>query len=115
MSAFYANPDSFVTYGPDANCTLELCPLDVTIFKYRPSLAANTVFLVFFAIALFIHAYLGFKWRTWVFSSVMALGCLTEVIGYGGRILMWKDPFEFAGFMMQICELHPAPGDCMGC
>ena len=106
MDAFYANPDSFVTYGPDANCTLELCPLDVTIFHYRPSLAANTVFLVFFAIALLIHMALGIKWRTWVFSSVMALGCLSEVIGYGGRILMWKDPFEFAGFMVQICKIR---------
>ena len=97
MDAFYANPDSFVTYGPDANCTLELCPLEVTIFHYRPSLAANTVFLVFFAIALFIHMALGIKWRTWVFSSV---------IGYAGRILMWKDPFEFTGFMVQICKFR---------
>ena len=106
MSAYAANPDSFVTYGPDANCTLQLCPLEVTLFKYRPSLAANTIFLVLFAIAFVIHIVLGIKWRTWVFSSVIALGCLSEVIGYAGRILMWKDPFTFVGFMMQICELH---------
>ena len=105
-AAYAANPEAFVTYGPDANCTLELCPIETSLFQYRPSIAANTVFLVLFAIALLIHILLGVKWRTWVFGSVMALGCLTEVIGYVGRILMWQDPFSFTGFMMQICELH---------
>ena len=74
MSAYAANPDSFIVYGPDANCTLELCPAEASVYQYRPSLAANTSFLVFFAVAFFIHAFLGIKWRTWVFGSVMSLG-----------------------------------------
>lgn len=39
----------------------------------------------------------------------MNLGCVGEVIGYIGRILMWNNPFGEAGFQMQICCLIIAP------
>lgn len=32
----------------------------------------------------------------------MILGCLHEVIGYVGRIVMWNNPWSFAGFIIQI-------------
>ncbi|KAI4251550.1 MAG: hypothetical protein LQ352_004786 [Teloschistes flavicans] len=32
---------NYVVYGPDANCTLALCPAELSVYQYRPSLAAN--------------------------------------------------------------------------
>ena len=29
------------------------------------------------------------------------------MIGYGGRVLMWGNPFSFTGFLMQISECLP--------
>lgn len=95
-------PHGLISYGPDANCTLALCPIDASVFHYQPKLSANVVFLVLFGISLIIHAVQGFRYRTWFFSTVIVCGCLCEVIGYGGRIMLHNNPFSFDGFLMQI-------------
>lgn len=96
--------DNYVVYGPDANCTLALCPASYSVYQYRPSLGANTTFIVLFGIALVIHLILGIKWRTFAFTFAMFFGCVTELIGYGGRIMLYKNPFSFDGFLIQISE-----------
>lgn len=101
---FYADPDNWVVYGPDANCTLALCPVTAGVYQYRPSIAANVVFLVLFGIAMIIHAAQGLKYRTFTFGSLMVIGCISEILGYGGRILLWQNPFSFNGFLLQISE-----------
>ncbi|KAI4182605.1 MAG: hypothetical protein L6R41_005878 [Letrouitia leprolyta] len=58
---------SYIVYGPDANCTLSLCPASLSIYQYQPSLPANVVFLVLFGVAMLIHVLMGLKWRTWFF------------------------------------------------
>ncbi|KAF5602888.1 parasitic phase-specific PSP-1 [Fusarium subglutinans] len=55
---------NFVIFGPKANCTLELCPIEMSVYGYRPSLPANIAFTALFTLATFAHAYLGFKWKT---------------------------------------------------
>lgn len=101
---FYADPDNWVVYGPDANCTLALCPVTAGVYQYRPSIAANVVFLVLFGVAMIIHAAQGLKYRTFTFGSLMVIGCISEILGYGGRILLWQNPFSFNGFLLQISE-----------
>lgn len=34
----------------------------------------------------------------------MGTGCITETLGYGGRVMLFYKPFSFAGFMMQISK-----------
>jgi hypothetical protein len=98
------NGHDWVTYGPNENCTLALCPIDASIYEYRPSLAANAIFIALFGITLIIHLVQGFRWRTWFFTIAIFWGCTAEMIGYGGRIIMWQNPFSFIGFIMQIGE-----------
>ncbi|KAL8913010.1 MAG: hypothetical protein Q9171_002078 [Xanthocarpia ochracea] len=93
---------NYVVYGPDANCTLAICPAELSVYQYRPSLAANVCFLLFFAIAMIIHLGIGIKWRSWFFVFCMFWGCVCEIIGYGGRLLLWQNPFSFEGFLIQI-------------
>ena len=45
-------PGSYISYGPEANCTLEVCPLETSVYRYQPSIPANSVFIALFAIAL---------------------------------------------------------------
>ena len=97
----------YVTYGPNVNCTLALCPVTLSVYEYRPSIAANAVLLALFGLALVLHTVLGFRWRTHVFSISMVCGCLSEIIGYAGRIMLWRNPFSFTGSLIQISEfLH---------
>ena len=106
------NPNNLISYGPSENCTLTpgptYCPPTVGVYEYRPSLAANTVFIVFFFLGLVIHLALGIKYKTWAFLFAVFWGCVSELIGYGGRVMMWENPFSFTGFLIQICKEGPA-------
>jgi hypothetical protein len=98
-------PPYVKVFGPGANCTLAICPVEMTVYGYRPSLAANITFLVLFVISAALHTYLGWRWKTWFFTSCMILGAVNAVVGYVGRIAMYYNPFSFTAFMLQISEL----------
>ncbi|KAF3076038.1 Sphingoid long-chain base transporter RSB1 [Trichoderma lentiforme] len=104
-----AQQDYFIHFGPNANCTLELCSIDESVYGYRPSLAANVIFAGLFTLALGVHAYLGARWKTWTFMWCLILSCLHEITGYVGRIIMWNNPWSFAGFIIQIICITQAP------
>ncbi|KAM0248170.1 hypothetical protein ACHAP5_003551 [Fusarium lateritium] len=104
-----APPDGLIVFGPDANCTLDLCPVEWSVYQYRPSLAANIAFIVLYAIAMGVHMFLGIRWKQWFYMSFMMVGCLFEIIGYIGRIILYKNPFNFGGFMVQIVFITSGP------
>ncbi|KAM0324369.1 hypothetical protein ACHAQA_008150 [Verticillium albo-atrum] len=105
----YVFRGDFSTYGPDANCTLELCPIEWTVYQYRPLLGVSIMFIALYSLALLVHVYLGFRWRTWWFASFMAAGCLAEVVGYIGRVLLYSNPWSFGAFLIQIVFITFGP------
>ncbi|KAI1068934.1 hypothetical protein LB507_006432 [Fusarium sp. FIESC RH6] len=102
-------PNGLIVFGPDANCTLELCPIEWSVYQYRPSLAANITFIVLYGLAMGVHIALGIRWRQWFYMSFMMLGCIFEIIGYIGRIILYNNPFNFGGFMIQIVFITSGP------
>lgn len=103
------NPNPWdTTFGHNENCTLNTCDVETSIFTYQPSLPANAVFIALFGTSLVLHAAQGIRWRTWFFTIAMVLGCMAEMVGYGGRIMMHANPFSFVGFMVQIGIRCPA-------
>ncbi|UNI17064.1 hypothetical protein JDV02_003443 [Purpureocillium takamizusanense] len=102
-------PANVVVFGPGANCTLAICPVELSTYKYRPSLGANAVLLALFFVAMNIHVYLGLRWRTWWFMVFMMVGCGAEIIGYVGRILLYTNPFSYAGFLIQVIFITGGP------
>ncbi|KAJ9150667.1 RTA1 like protein [Pleurostoma richardsiae] len=109
MADYPDYPGDFVTFGPGANCTLDLCPIWTTVYNYRPSLAANLTFAILFGVALVAHAILGVWWRSWWFMWCIIVGCLDEMLGYAGRIWLHYDPWNFNAFMIQIVCLTIGP------
>ena len=101
------------TYGPDSNCTLtpgpDYCLPAYSVYQYRPSIGANAAFLALFFLAMSIHIVMGYIYRTWTFAQVMFWGCVSEMIGYGGRIMLYENPFSFTGFLMQIICITLGP------
>lgn len=97
-------------FGPGANCTLEICPVEISVYGYAPSLAANVVFLCLYILSACIHVYLGIRWKSWFFMGCMVLGAVNATLGYAARISMHYNPFNFAAFMIQISSsLLPVP------
>ncbi|KAK7402905.1 Envelope glycoprotein [Neonectria punicea] len=96
-------------FGADSPCTLDLCPIEWSIYTYRPSLSANIALVALFGVLGVIHAYLGVRWKSWGFMGGMLAGCISECVGYVGRIMLYYDPFSFNAFMIQIVCLTIAP------
>jgi hypothetical protein len=97
-------PNGLISFGKNANCTLELCPLEASILQYQPSIPGNGVIIGIFALSMFIHLIQGLRWRSWDFMLCMIVGCVDEIIGYVGRIMLHSNPFSFAAFVIQIGE-----------
>ncbi|CAN9090161.1 RTA1-domain-containing protein [Alternaria alternata] len=85
------------------------CPVEGTLYGYYPSLGANAFFTAFFALCLIIQLGLGIRYKTWTYMIALSLGCLGEVVGYAGRLIMYNNPFDETGFQMQICCLIISP------
>jgi hypothetical protein len=74
-----------------------------------PALGASITFMALYAIALGIHTYQGLRWRSWWFMGAMIFGCVCEILGYGGRVMLHHNPFSFVGFMIQIILVTLGP------
>ncbi|KAI0199583.1 parasitic phase-specific protein PSP-1 [Astrocystis sublimbata] len=98
-----------IPFGPHATCTLEICPIEYSIFQYRPSLAANATFGVLHFILMFAHLGLGLRLGNWWYSGCMIAGCASNVIGYAARASLWFNPFSFNGFLLQIIFVGSSP------
>ncbi len=103
-SSLGALPPYIIVFGPRANCTLDVCPVQASVYGYRPSLPANITFIALYGLVMVIHAYLGVRWKTWWFSGCVLIGAINAIIGYAGRVLMWYNPFNFSAFMIQISK-----------
>ncbi|KAH7303532.1 RTA1 like protein-domain-containing protein [Stachybotrys elegans] len=100
---------NFITFGPNANCTLELCTVEMSVYSYRPSLLANIIFAGLFLLATFVHTYLGLRWKTPAFMWCLILSCTHEVSGYVARVFLYINPWNFAAFITQIICITQAP------
>ncbi|KAF5687318.1 phospholipid-translocating ATPase [Fusarium denticulatum] len=102
-------PGGLISFGSDANCTLELCPLESSILRYQPNVPANAIFIGVFGLSMALHIFQGIKMKTWGFMASMMAGCILEIIGYIGRLIIHDNPFEFIGFLLQIIMITIAP------
>lgn len=93
----------------DCTAISAFCPGDQTIYGYYPSLPGNAFFLAIFAILTLSNLVLGLRFRTYTYTVAMFFGCLGEVIGYVGRVLLHSNPYSQVGFEMQICCLIISP------
>lgn len=102
----FVAPDGTIYYGDgdNANCTVSVCPIEMSVYGYRPSLPASSVLIALYAICMVIQIGLGWRHKAWGFMAAMVLGCLDEIMGYVGRILYWQNPWGDTGFIMQIGE-----------
>lgn len=95
-------PDWCVEVGPE-------CPVEGTLYGYYPSLGANAFFAAFFGLCCIANLVFGIRYKTWTFMIALCLGCLGEVVGYIGRILMNDNPYHGSAFEIQITCLIISP------
>ncbi|PVI05777.1 RTA1-domain-containing protein [Periconia macrospinosa] len=90
------------------NCHKDPIPGWAYSYGYKPSLAAGLIFTLLFALALFVHTFYAIRLRRWV-SILLAVGALTELIGWSGRTWSSACPYNANAYLMQITTLIIAP------
>ena len=71
-----------------------ICPIEATLYGYRPTLGATALFAAIFAVNLVITLGLMVRSRLWSFQAWLSVGLIFEVIGYAGRLMMHQDPWK---------------------
>ncbi|KAM3419979.1 hypothetical protein BST61_g3293 [Cercospora zeina] len=92
----------FPRLDPNQGCTQETCDISRSIFGYRPNLAATALFFCIFALSGITFVFQGFRSKTWFFSAVMFIGCLSMTVGYTGKLILNDDPFSDTGFKITV-------------
>lgn len=87
----------------------EFCPVEATVLGYYPSLEANAVFAAIFGICTLGSLYYCVRYKTWSYSLCIIGGCVLELAGYIGRVLMSDNPWNQDAFQTQICAIVLAP------
>lgn len=103
-NSYWILPDGTVysTFGDTANCTLRTCPVQTTVYGYRPTLPGSATLIALYGLCALIQSFLGVRYRSWFYMAAMDLGCITEILGYASRILYYYNPWSNTGFIMQI-------------
>ena len=96
------NEYNLIPFGPRANCTLDLCPLEWSVFRYLPSISANATFMAIFCLLLIAHLAQGVHYKAWAYMGCVAVGCGLELAGYAGRIMLHDNPFDFNEFLINL-------------
>lgn len=100
---------NYITGGDLSNCTLPECPVELSVYGYRASLPFSATLIALYALCAVVQTYMGWRYKTWSFMAAMLLGCITEILGYVGRIMMWQNPWGNNGFVMQIVLITIGP------
>lgn len=103
------NGTFYLAGGDNSNCTVSVCPVELSVYGYRPSLAASGALIALYGICMIIQTVLGFRYKTWWFMSCMIAGCVDEILGYAGRIMYWQNPWGKSGFILQIVMITIGP------
>lgn len=105
-----ASNGQYYSFGaPGTNCTLAACPVELSVYGYRPTLVGSVALIVLYSLCLAAQVVLGFRYKTWGFMTAMVLGCIDEILGYAARIVMRQNPWGETGFLMQIVLIGIGP------
>ncbi|KAF7545417.1 hypothetical protein G7046_g9571 [Stylonectria norvegica] len=78
------------------------CPVDGGFYTYDPSLGGNGVLLAVFALLVPVVLYMGYRFRTPLFSATLTTGILFEVLGFIGRVLQHGSLDNEAYFFLSL-------------
>ncbi|KAL6711495.1 hypothetical protein ACN47E_004429 [Coniothyrium glycines] len=85
------------------------CPVNATLYGYRPNMGANAFLCAVFGICFIATLVIGIMTKTWTYTLALGIGTFLECAGYVGRVMMHSNPWTESGFKLQICCLVLGP------
>lgn len=82
-----------------------LCPIEATIYGYRPTLGPNILFAIIHTIAFFVQGYLGYRMKGYAFSAWLMIGIGLEMVGWYARIALYTNVWNFDSMAASLAGL----------
>lgn len=102
-----------VEYEPPSYSTCDgvspRCPVELTVYGDYFTRGACAFFVAAYAVLLIAQSYLGYRSKAWSYISYLAVGTVFELMGYAARIALSHNPWNYAGFVVQLLMLILAP------
>lgn len=95
----------------DFRCTevTTFCPVSATTYGYYPNFGASVFFCATFGLFALAQLFLGVRYKAWTWMIATVIGTTMECVGFIGRIMLNRNPWDGAGFRIQIVCLILAP------
>ena len=93
------------------NCThiSAECPVELSTYGYYPSVAGNGLLAGIFSLCALAQIVLVIRYRVKLYSTLVFFGCLGEVIGYIGRIMLHNNPWSDVSMIINVLLLIVSP------
>lgn len=85
------------------------CNVEFTVLGSPISMALTIVFAALFILLLLIQFWQGIRGKVWSYTIWLSLGTILEIIGYGGRAILSKNPWILNAYIIQFLALLLAP------
>ncbi|KAH6673937.1 RTA1 like protein [Plectosphaerella plurivora] len=87
----------------------DICTVERTVLGYYPNFGANAFFAAAFLLFAAASGGIGVWKKTWTFTVTVTGGTALEGVGYIGRMMLNKNPWNTGAFQMQICAIILGP------
>lgn len=85
------------------------CPVKGGFYTYEPNVGGNAVLLAAFAVLIPVVLFLGFRFRTPLFSATLSTGLVLGVAGFLGRVLLKGSPQSQGLFLLSLLGTSLGP------
>lgn len=97
------------------DCTPSICSVQVCgQIEYIPNLGGNAFYMAVLIILLLAQLFLCIRYKTWGFLVGMFGGLVLEILGYGGRVWLHNNIFNFNAFLLYLIPLTIGPAFLSG-
>jgi len=87
----------------------EICRVEYTTLGYYPNEGVNIFMAIGYGLCALFTLGIGVWRKTWGYSIAIGAGCVLEMAGYIGRVLLASNPWNKDGFQLQIVAIVLGP------
>ena len=96
-------------------CTPSICSVSICgEIAYIPNLGGNALYMALLIILFIVQLFLCVRYKTFGFLIGMFGGLALEILGYGGRVWLHNNIFNFNAFLLYLIPLTIGPAFLSG-
>ena len=98
-------PEGFIPSYDTCSGVSQICPVEASIYGYRPALGPNALFAAIHTILFFVQLFLGYRMKGYAFPTWLIIGIGLQMVGWYSRIALYEDVWNFNAMAASLAGL----------